>query len=139
MLLDEIIAQCAGVVAIERPKGFYPSRGMLAKGGAALAGICEGLLQAAWVGGELKGLARAAGKRVYEVGAPEARRSIGVLFGGRGESRDEKVDKQIAAKIYQLVRGWPKRGADGEHVNNRATRDAAVAAIFALQFVRQEG
>lgn len=128
-MLDEIIAHCAGIVAIEKPSGFYPSRGMLSKRGGALAKICEGLLMAGWVGGELKGLARAAGKKVYEVSAPDARRSLGVLIGGRGKAREKTVDQQIAGLVPQLVRGWPKRSCV-------ATRDAAVAAMFVLQFVR---
>lgn len=123
--LEQILLCLAETVAIERPTGFYPSRTMLQKGSGTLAKICEGLLQASWSGGEIKGMAIASGRRVVEVSAPDARRAIGVRIGGRRQERT--VDQQIADIVPRLVQGWPRRSCVG-------VRDAAVAAIYGIRF-----
>lgn len=134
---DELIAEEIAVrradgcdlVCIERPDGFYPSKKMLKASAATLASIASGLLIAAWIGGDVAGRCRAAGVRVVEVPAPDARRSIGVRIGG---VRSVDVDRQIARIIPTIVRGWPKR-------SSTHTRDAAVAALFGYQVARAEG
>lgn len=68
-----------------------------------------------------------AGARVVEPTAAKCRHDLGVKFGAqRGKGAKMTVDQQIAHIIPLAIRGWPAR-------SNPHTRDAAAAALWALQ------
>jgi hypothetical protein len=134
------------VLAIERPSRVHPA--LLAGGPAKASGVVAGLLAAAWVGGELAGRARAAGARVVEVDAAEARRALGVVIGGsrRGppcpacsgsgagaEGLQPGVPMTLEAACDEVARAQSRAAellaANGRHARGKRTRLRELAQI----------
>jgi hypothetical protein len=72
-----------GLIAIEMPGSLHPAAFSPGKGGPArIVATVQGLLRAARVGQQIIDAATAAGVRVVEVDAAQARRELGIKIGG---------------------------------------------------------
>lgn len=116
------------LVAVEKAVAVFPYK---VEGGPAMAtSIAAKLLDAAYLGGELRGLLRAAGGRAEYVRLTDAYRAMGVKVGAQrgrsGAAPCETVARQTARLLSMVVDGWPK-------VSNQHERDAAIDALYAAR------
>jgi hypothetical protein len=136
--------RAADVIAIERPAKIHA--GAWTGGAGKIAKTAEGLLRAAWIGGEIAGRARAAGATVIEVSAADARRALGVRIGGRrksvpcaecsGSGADESaLGASLRASTAKLLPAANKPGRGQKParfalatIRGRAVRDCPCAA-----------